>query len=88
LYKDVALSDQSLNEYYAGVDFKKWEIPGLFPTERIVIEHLKALSPGARVLDVGCSSGRLLSALPAHYLRYGMEPNATAAAAWAQSSSA
>ena len=79
LYKDTVLGDDALSAYYAEVDFRKWEIPGLFPTERIVVEQLRALPHGASILDVGCSSGRLLSALPGRYKRFGIEPNAAAA---------
>jgi 2-polyprenyl-3-methyl-5-hydroxy-6-metoxy-1,4-benzoquinol methylase len=79
LYKDAVLADDALDAYYADVDFRKWEITGLFPTERIVAAQLRSLPPGASILDVGCSSGRLLSALPSHYNLFGVEPNAAAA---------
>lgn len=78
LYKSDVLSDSLLGDYYSEVDYRKWEIPGLFPTERLVREELLGLSMGSRILDVGCSSGRLLSSLPAGYALFGVEPNADA----------
>jgi SAM-dependent methyltransferase len=78
LYKSHVLSDQLLGDYYSEVDYRKWEIPGLFPTERLVREELLGLSMGSRILDVGCSSGRLLCSLPAGYELFGVEPNAAA----------
>lgn len=78
LYKSHVLSDQLLGDYYSEVDYQKWEISGLFPTERLVREELLGLSAGARILDVGCSSGRLLSSLPDGYALFGVEPNAAA----------
>lgn len=78
LYKSHVLSDQLLGDYYSEVDYQKWEIPGLFPTERLVREELLGLPMGARILDVGCSSGRLLSSLPDGYALFGVEPNAAA----------
>src|SRR5208337_404762 len=57
LYKDNTTSPAELDEYYAVVDFRKWEIPGLFPTERAALAVLRKLPHGARILDFGCSTG-------------------------------
>lgn len=80
LYKNHVLSDEELTQYYSEVDYHKWEIPGLFPTERQVHRELAALPRGARILDIGCSSGRLLASLPVGFLLFGVEPNADASA--------
>lgn len=80
LYKSHVLSDQALGDYYSEVDFRKWEIKGLFPTERLVKGELAKLPQGSRILDVGCSSGRLLSSLEDGFHRFGIEPNIVAAA--------
>jgi cyclopropane fatty-acyl-phospholipid synthase-like methyltransferase len=69
-----------LADYYSHVDFRKWEIPGLFPTEEAVIKVLAALPKGSRVLDFGCSSGRLLARVVGQLECYGFEINADAAA--------
>ncbi len=79
LYKNRTISESTLTEYYSHVDFTKWEIPGLFPTERRALAELEKLTLGSRILDFGCSSGRLLSALRPGYQRFGIELNQTAA---------
>jgi len=79
LYKDNVLADAALAAYYTRLDFKKWEIPGLFPNERAVHEILRKLPANASILDFGCSSGRLLAPLVGEYTCYGVEINATAA---------
>ena len=80
LYRDRTLSAERFEAYYAAVDFSKWEIPGLFPTECYVLSILKKLPAGSRILDFGCSSGRLLERLCKDYRCFGFEVNAEAAA--------
>ena len=63
LFKSAIAALHQLDDYYQRVDFRKWEIPGLYPTERRVLGLLNALPIGSRILDFGCSSGRLLSRL-------------------------
>lgn len=79
LYRTPALSDAALAEYYANVSFQKWEATKYHPIERRVLSVLKSLPPGSRILDYGCSSGRLLSSLCHDYECYGSEVNAVAA---------
>jgi SAM-dependent methyltransferase len=79
LYRTPALPRSDLDRYYAGFDFRKWEIAGYHPTERCVLKRLRALPKGSRILDFGCSSGRLLAGLCADYKCYGVEVNAVAA---------
>jgi len=81
LYKTQTLSAAELDAYYARVDFRKWEMPGHFPTERAALALLRTLPRGARLLDFGCSSGRLLAPLVRDYECSGFEINAEAAQA-------
>ncbi|HET7535120.1 MAG TPA: methyltransferase domain-containing protein [Candidatus Didemnitutus sp.] len=79
LYRSPVLSAEEFGDYYATKNFRDWETPGLFPTERAVLTVLRALPHGAKVLDFGCSSGRLLAELGNGYDRYGVEINQEAA---------
>jgi len=79
LYRTPTLGEVTLAEYYAHVSFRKWEATKLHPIEREVLSVLKALPPGSRILDYGCSSGRLLSTLSRDYECYGVEVNSVAA---------
>lgn len=79
IYKSAILAPQALHDYYAAVDFRRWETPGLFPTERCVVKHLLRLPARSTILDVGCSSGRLLSRLTSDYRCFGVEINKAAA---------
>lgn len=78
-YKSHVLSLSELNEYYALVDFSKWNIGKLFPSESAILDVLSRLPAKARVLDYGCSDGRLLSNLGGEYLKFGSEVNGRAA---------
>lgn len=78
-YRTPNLGADDLSEYYSLVDYRKWESPGLFPTERTVHERLMELDPGARLLDFGCSSGRLLAPLVGRFDCHGFEINSDAA---------
>jgi 2-polyprenyl-3-methyl-5-hydroxy-6-metoxy-1,4-benzoquinol methylase len=79
LYKSAVMGQEEMNAYYKAVDFQKWEIPGLFPTERIVLGLIGKLPRHSRILDFGCSSGRLLSSLVSTYECLGSEMNTVAA---------
>jgi len=79
LYRTPTLSDDTLADYYALVSFQKWEASRYHPIERAVLSALKSLPPGSRILDYGCSSGRLLSSLCHDYECYGSEVNSVAA---------
>ena len=80
LYKTNTLTPAQFNDYYSAADFRKWEIEGFFPTERILLQQLGSLPAGAIILDYGCSSGRLLASLVHSYKCFGHEINETAAA--------
>lgn len=75
LYRDRTLNSEAFKKYYDEISFKKWENNKLFPNEREILKTLKTLPWGSSILDFGCSSGRLLSALSKNYLKFGFEPN-------------
>jgi SAM-dependent methyltransferase len=78
LFRTPTLSPETLDRYYAKMDFREWEIHGFFPTERQVLRELRDLPSGSRILDFGCSSGRLLAPLVEIHDCYGVEVNANA----------
>jgi 2-polyprenyl-3-methyl-5-hydroxy-6-metoxy-1,4-benzoquinol methylase len=78
-YKSHILNESELLQYYQVIDFSKWEIDGLFPSEQALIDVLSSLPEGSRILDYGCSSGRLLSNLVNRYKCFGVELNKKAA---------
>lgn len=80
LYKTRTLSATDFADYYTQIDFRRWAPPDLYPTERAVLQILRALPPGSRILDFGCSSGRLLASLGGSYQRFGHEINEAAIA--------
>jgi SAM-dependent methyltransferase len=79
LYRDQTLSPDDFNRYYAKADFRQWESSGFYPTERCILKILRQLPKGSRILDYGCSSGRLLGPLCNDYQCYGVEVNAATA---------
>jgi SAM-dependent methyltransferase len=79
VYRNPNLSPEELGVYYSLADYRKWEVAGLFPTERAAHERLRQLPGGARLLDFGCSSGRLLAPLAGSYDCCGYEINTEAA---------
>jgi len=79
LYRDRTFSQEDLDRYYGKVDFRKWDFSDYHPTERRVLEILRQLPKTSRILDFGCSSGRLLAGLCADYQCYGVEVNEPAA---------
>lgn len=78
-FKSKTLGALQLAQYYADVDFTKWDIGRLFPSEKAILGVLKKLPTGSRVLDYGCSDGRLLSHLGNEYQKFGFEINKDAA---------
>lgn len=78
-YKTHVLSASELDAYYQETDFRKWEIPELFPTEKAIIRALSHLPLGGSILDYGCSSGRLLAQLKDKYRCFGVERDSQAA---------
>ncbi|HZL37223.1 MAG TPA: class I SAM-dependent methyltransferase [Tepidisphaeraceae bacterium] len=79
-YKSHILDWAQLKRYYETLDAQKWDSPGLYPTEVEALRVLWALPPQSRILDYGCSTGRLLSRLAATHRCFGIEINSEAAA--------
>jgi SAM-dependent methyltransferase len=78
-YKSNILDPAELAKYYDYVDFTKWDIGKLFPSETAILSILNQLPAGSKVLDYGCSDGRLLSHLGDEYQKFGFEINKDAA---------
>jgi SAM-dependent methyltransferase len=79
-FKSVTLSAAALHAYYAALDSAVFEIDADFPTDRILRRWLGGLLPGSRVLDFGCSTGRVLKEFTSRLTCSGVEPNERAAA--------
>lgn len=84
LYRDRTLSTEEFQRYYSLVPPATWEIEGHHPTETAVLSLLGKLPSGSRILDFGCSSGRLLAGLTSQHHCYGFEINPEAARAAAE----
>jgi SAM-dependent methyltransferase len=80
LFKSHTPALAALCEYYATLDFKPFDLPYLFPTDKKLLNILRRLPPGSRLLDFGCNTGRLLGHLGGDFQRFGVEPNDSAAA--------
>ena len=68
-----------LGRYYETLDFRPFSFDYRFPTDSHTLALLRRLPLGSRILDYGCSSGRLLGVLGASYERFGIEVNPDAA---------
>jgi SAM-dependent methyltransferase len=80
LFKSAAMSAPQLDRYYRHLDAAVFEHDGNFPTDQILRRRLERLPPQSRVLDFGCSTGRLLKGLTSRLACAGVEPNEAAAA--------
>ena len=79
VFRSPMPSREALSAAYAAMPIDSWEdaAPGHWGwTSRCIRE----LAPNRRVLDVGCFRGDFLASLPAECERFGIEPNAEAAA--------
>ena len=74
-YKSAIVPPSELTDYYTLVDFSKWDIGSLYPSERMILDILRQLPLGSRILDYGCSDGRLLAQLGTEYQRFGFDIN-------------
>jgi SAM-dependent methyltransferase len=79
-FKSHTLTSKELANYYAELDFKTFDYDGLLPTDRIVLNALRNLPIESRVLDFGCSTGRIGQYLSGQYDCFGVEVNESAAA--------
>lgn len=80
-FKDNIPSASQLKKHYSNlaVDESPWNYNERGPHEQHLDEVLSALPDGARVLDVGCWTGRLLAYHRPRLQVYGIEPNTAAA---------
>lgn len=79
-FKTATLPAAELWSYYHVLDSAAFEHDGDYPTDRILSDRLDALPAGSRVLDFGCSTGRILRRHSVRLQCFGVEPNAEAAA--------
>lgn len=79
VFKDSILSENLLYMLYEDVDFSGWAACQVYPTEKPVLKHINSLPKGSKVLDYGCSSGRLLAQANPEIERWGFEVNKAAA---------
>jgi SAM-dependent methyltransferase len=75
VYKTPRPSDAELDRFYATIRFEDWEKGVLYPTDERIIEILKGLPDGARILDFGCSIARVSSLFANRCEVTGFEPN-------------
>ena len=80
VFKDSILTAEQFARYYDDFEFSEWEAAAIYPSERPVLRFLRSLPNDSKVLDFGCSAGRLLAQLEGNYRRYGFEINQEAAA--------
>jgi SAM-dependent methyltransferase len=79
VFKDSILLEEMFGLLYGDVDFSNWSACRIYPTERPVLKHLDSLPAGSKVLDFGCSTGRLLEQANPRLGKWGYEVNKSAA---------
>lgn len=82
VFRAPILTPDEYGAMYAPASAGVWAATGqdLRTDQALVKEHLEAhLSPGARVLDIGCFTGTLLAALDGKFRKFGIEKSAEAA---------
>ena len=79
-FRTPSLTDGELGDYYASLPPNHWEYTAFNPPERRIQKAIRDLPEKSRVLDFGCSSGRLLAPWVSSHDCYGFEINAAAAA--------
>jgi len=79
-FKSRTLPLDQLDDLYAAMESATFEHDGDFPTDHILQAALARLPRGSRVLDFGCSTGRVLRPFASTLACLGVEPNAQAAA--------
>ena len=79
-FKSHTLALGELAEYYARLECETFEHDGNFPTDQFLRRTLESLPNGSKVLDFGCSTGRILKNLTSRFNCFGVELNEAAAA--------
>lgn len=83
-FKSRTLPLEQLRAYYGRLDSATFDVSADFPTDRHLGAHLDRLRTGSRVLDFGCSTGRILKPHSTRLRCLGVEPNGHAAAVASQ----
>lgn len=78
-FKSNTMGLEELPDYYARLGGDSFEHDENFPTDAILRAILASLPDGAKVLDFGCSSGRIHEGSARRLQTYGVEINAEAA---------
>jgi SAM-dependent methyltransferase len=78
-FKSHTLPVDGLGDYYRRLGAAPFDVEGSFPTDRALHRFLNRLPAGSRILDFGCSTGRVLRDLTTRFECYGVEINAQAA---------
>jgi SAM-dependent methyltransferase len=78
-FKSHTLAHEELDRYYSHFEPQGFDGSDDFPSDRILQRILSNLPPGAKVLDFGCSSGRILRRFTTRLDTYGVEINEKAA---------
>lgn len=79
-FKSHTLTPEQLHVYYARLESAAFEVDADFPTDQMVRDALACLPERSRVLDFGCSTGRMLKSATGRLECVGVEPNDEAAA--------
>ena len=78
-FKSHTIALTELGDYYQRHDEGIYEYADRLPTDRQLDRYLSQLPAGSRVLDFGCSTGRILQSSSSRLDCYGVEPNPRAA---------
>jgi SAM-dependent methyltransferase len=78
-FKTQILDEATINRFYQVLPHETFEYHKLFPTDRLILRALQQLPEGSRVLDFGCSTGRILQHLTAKHACFGVEVNVRSA---------
>ncbi len=79
-FKSNTLAIEELDEYYARLEFEAYEQDANYPTDQFLRRMLKRLPNRSKVLDFGCSTGRILEGLTNRFECFGAEVSEAAAA--------
>lgn len=78
-FKSHAMALEHFGAYYAQLESATFETDWNYPTDRLLHQALERLTDGSKVVDFGCSTGRILKTFTRRLDCFGVEPNAQAA---------